>query len=233
MSVDDSNRSAGGRFTAHISDETFNFQAHTFNDKKVTGGQLAEAAGAHPVENYVVMGQLPSFELETLREQETADLTKVSRFFVIEGDGTHKFFVDGLGLEWPKNKMTGRAIKTLVGKENANVELILEREDTPDQVIGDDEEVRIGERGVEKFKTRKKGVTIYVEGAPHPWNKPKISYAEVVTLEVPDYPQHPEIDYSVSYTDGVPEKPIGDLAKGESVKVKDGMKFDVSPTGES
>lgn len=234
MSVTDtSDQQRGGRFTAQISDETFNFRAFTFNDRKVTAGQLADAVGAHPIEDHVFLAQKPSFELETMRPNEDEDLSKVTRFFVIKGDGTHKFFVNGLSMEWPKNKLSGRAIRTLVGKEDENVELLLEREDTPDQVIADEQEVNINERGVEKFKTRKKGVTIYVEGVPHAWDKPKISYAEVVTLEDPDYPQHPEIDYSVSYTDGVPAKPVGDLAKGESVKVKDRMKFDVSPTGES
>lgn len=223
----------GGVYAAHIGNAKLEFRSVMFDDQKVTGGQLAEAVGAHPIENFVVLAQLPSFELETLRPQETADLSKISRFFVIEGDGTFKFFVDGLSLEWPRKTLTGGAIKSLVGKDGENVELLQELEDAPDKVIGDGDEVHIGERGVEKFKTRKLGFTIYVEGTAHKWDKKKITYAEVVTLEVPDYPQHPEVLYSVSYTKGPPKKPEGDLAKGESVHVKDGMNFHVSPTGES
>jgi hypothetical protein len=79
----------------------------------------------------------------------------------------------------------------------------------------------------------KKSVTIYVEGTPHEWPKGEISYAEVVTLEVPDYPQHPEITYSVRYKQGPGNKPEGTLAPGASVKVKEGMKFNVSETGQS
>lgn len=79
-----------------------------------------------------------------------------------------------------------------------------------------------------------KTVTIVVEGAPHPWPKDEeISYAQVVTLEVPDYPQHPEITYSITYRNGHGDKPEGTLAPGASVKVKEGMVFSVSPTGES
>jgi len=223
----------GNSFAAQIGDAKFDFLTVTFDDQKVTGGQIAEAAGAHPVENFVILAQLPSFELETLRPQETTDLSKVSRFFVIEGDGTDRFFVDGLSLEWPKKTLTGAAIKTLVGKDGENVELLQEMEDAPDKVIADSDKVNIGARGVEKFKTRKVGVTIFVEGTPHPWNKPKITYAEVVTLEFPDYPQHPEVLYSVTYTKGPNTKPEGDLVKGDTVHVKDGMNFHVSPTGES
>ena len=76
-------------------------------------------------------------------------------------------------------------------------------------------------------------VTIIVEGTPHQWSKDTISYDEVVTLEVPDYAQHPDITYSVKYKNGHGEKPESTLAKGESVRVKDGMIFYVSETGQS
>jgi len=79
----------------------------------------------------------------------------------------------------------------------------------------------------------KKLVTIIVEGTPHQWTKGEITYAEVVTLEVPDYPQHQEITYSVKYKRGEGNKPEGTLSPGGSVKVKDGMEFSVSETGQS
>ncbi len=79
----------------------------------------------------------------------------------------------------------------------------------------------------------KKEVTIIVDGTPHEWPKEKITYVEVVTLEVPDYPQHPEITYAVKYKNGHGDKPEGILAPGGSVKIKDGMIFSVSATGQS
>jgi Xaa-Pro aminopeptidase len=79
----------------------------------------------------------------------------------------------------------------------------------------------------------KKTIAIVVEGASHEWPKDEITYAEVVTLEVPDYPQHPEITYSVKYKKGHGNKPEGILAPGASVKVKEGMIFSVSETGKS
>jgi len=78
-----------------------------------------------------------------------------------------------------------------------------------------------------------KTVSIIVEGTAHEWPKEEITYAQVVTLEVPDYAQHPEITYSVKYTRGHGDKPEGILSPGGSVKVKDGMVFGVSPTGQS
>jgi hypothetical protein len=79
-----------------------------------------------------------------------------------------------------------------------------------------------------------KTVTIVVDGTEHRVPKNEyITYAEVVTLAYPDYPQHPEITYSVTYTQGHREKPEGILNPGESVKVKEGMSFRVNRTGQS
>lgn len=79
----------------------------------------------------------------------------------------------------------------------------------------------------------KKTVTIIVEGTPHEWPKGEITYDQVVSLEVPDYSQHPEITYSVTYKKGHGNKPEGILSPGGSIKVKEGVIFNVSETGQS
>lgn len=76
-------------------------------------------------------------------------------------------------------------------------------------------------------------VAIIVNGTAHEWARRKITYAEVVTLDVPDYPQHPEISYSVKYKNGPRHKPEGTLSPGDSVEVREGMVFSVSPTSQS
>ena len=76
-------------------------------------------------------------------------------------------------------------------------------------------------------------VTIIVEGGPHEWPKGEITFVEVVTLEVPNYLEHPEITYSVKYKNGHGNRPEGILPPGGSVKVKEGMIFSVSETGQS
>lgn len=79
-----------------------------------------------------------------------------------------------------------------------------------------------------------KTVTIVVEGTPHQWPKnEQISYAQVVTLEVPNYSPNSGISYAVKYTRGEGHKPEGILTPGDSVKVKEGMVFSVSETGQS
>ena len=82
---------------------------------------------------------------------------------------------------------------------------------------------------VEDHKT----VTIVVEGTPHKWPEEYITYEQVITLEMPDYAQNPQITYTVIYKRGPRNKPEGTLSKGGSVKVVEGMVFSVSPTGQS
>lgn len=77
----------------------------------------------------------------------------------------------------------------------------------------------------------KKIITIIVEGTPHDWLKDEITYEEVVTLEVPDYSTN--ITYSVGYERGQGNKPEGTLSPRTSVKIKEGMIFRVSETGQS
>ncbi len=86
----------------------------------------------------------------------------------------------------------------------------------------------------EEIEAESKTVTIVVDGTPHEVpRKEHITYVEVVTLAYPDYPQHPEVTYSVTFTRGHGEKPEGILSPGGSVKVKEGMAFVVNRTGQS
>jgi hypothetical protein len=79
-----------------------------------------------------------------------------------------------------------------------------------------------------------KFVTIYVETKPHQWLKNElISFVQVVQLEVPGYTPQSNITYSVKWTRGNGDKPEGILVPGASVKVKDGIRFTVSETGQS
>ncbi|MDP4277288.1 MAG: multiubiquitin domain-containing protein [Bacteroidota bacterium] len=78
-----------------------------------------------------------------------------------------------------------------------------------------------------------KSVTIIVNATPFTVEKDEISYDHVVTLTFPDFPQHPERTYSVTYTKGQGHKPEGILSPGAVVKVKEGMNFKIKHTGQS
>jgi len=82
-------------------------------------------------------------------------------------------------------------------------------------------------------KKEKKGVTIIVNGTPHETPKDDITYAEVVAMAFPEYANHQDRTYSITYRRGQGNKPEGILSPGGSAKVKEGMIFSVSETSQS
>ena len=74
---------------------------------------------------------------------------------------------------------------------------------------------------------------IIVNAMPKPWHEGTISYKQVVILEYGAYDENPDIVYHVSYTKGVDKKPDGVLDKGDSVRVKNKMRFLVTKTDRS
>lgn len=94
-------------------------------------------------------------------------------------------------------------------------------------------EIDLKEKAEKAEKDKKdKTVTIIVEGAQHEWPKDKeICHIDVVKLEVPV--PDPQTTYSVKYKKGHGDKPEGILPPGSCIKVKEGMVFSVSETGQS
>jgi hypothetical protein len=59
----------------------------------------------------------------------------------------------------------------------------------------------------------------------------RITYEQVVALAFPDDPGANQFLYSIHYV--APHEPDGTLAVGQSVTLKNGMKFDVTKTNRS
>lgn len=74
-----------------------------------------------------------------------------------------------------------------------------------------------------------KPVTVFVNTAPHEVAKTDISYEDVVKLAFPDGPTGSNPGYTVLYQRAHGNKD-GELVAGQSVKAKDRMTFDVTPT---
>jgi hypothetical protein len=79
-----------------------------------------------------------------------------------------------------------------------------------------------------------KTVTIIVNGRPKTVPKSEeITFEQVVALAFPNPPTGDGVQFTVQYTRGEGHKPAGTLVEGQSVKVKEGMEFDVTPTNRS
>ena len=79
-----------------------------------------------------------------------------------------------------------------------------------------------------------KEVTIIVNGRPKVVEKAELSFEEIVRLAYPNAQlDNPDFEYKVTYTKGHSDNQEGTLIKGKSVKVKEGMIFNVSETNKS
>lgn len=87
-----------------------------------------------------------------------------------------------------------------------------------------------GQRNADQAKT----VTIIVNGKAKTVPKnDDISFEELIALAFPNPPTGDGVQFTIQYTRGHGNKPAGTLVEGQSVKVKDGMEFDVTSTNRS
>lgn len=90
-------------------------------------------------------------------------------------------------------------------------------------------------RGEAKRPTRgdRGTVTIVVNASPKQVKGRKASYEEIVILAFGTISNDSRASYTVSYSNGPRQNPEGTMVKGQEVKLKDKMEFDVTPTNRS
>lgn len=76
-----------------------------------------------------------------------------------------------------------------------------------------------------------KDVTIIVNGREKVVTTKELSFAEIVALA--NLPGGPNMVFTVTYRRGEGHTPEGTLVEGETVKIKDGMIFNVTATDKS
>ena len=206
-----------------VLDEHFNPRSARIDDDRVTGRQIAEAAGFNSIDEVIVLQQLRSGALEELRPEELVDLALpgVERFFVIQGDATFRFFLDGLKLEWPRAKVNASTLLRLARKDD-EFELIQQQEDAPDRVLEDDDVVDLSHKGTEQFKTRKVGKLIKVLYNEQPFELNKGTYKTEQLIAIFNVEPGYLLDL---WVDGK----LVELKPGEELKLKACMHFTSHP----
>lgn len=85
----------------------------------------------------------------------------------------------------------------------------------------------------DKPHVHEKTVTIIINGKPRVVDKDVLTFADVIALAFDTPPSGDGVQFSVTYTKGHNDNPKGSLVEGQSVKAKEGMEFDVTPTNRS
>ena len=89
------------------------------------------------------------------------------------------------------------------------------------------------EQAQKKPPDNAKEVTVVFNGRPRVVPKEHLSFEEVIAYSFDTPPSGDGVQFTIQFTRGHSGKPNGTLLEGESVKVKDGMEFDVTATNRS
>lgn len=126
---------------------------------------------------------------------------------------------------------TGAALYVL-GKIGSHQELFREvggdHEDEP--VSNDHAPVRL--RKDEHFYSQR-DFHIIVNARPKVVTERVLSFDQIVKLAFENPPSGPNIMFTITYRNGPPKNPEGSLLEGQSVRIKDNMVFNVTPTDKS
>ncbi|OWU67596.1 multiubiquitin domain-containing protein [Phaeobacter sp. 22II1-1F12B] len=140
------------RFPVFIADEGLNFKKHFFDDPKVLGRQLIEAADGHPVDEHVAIAILPNGDFEDIRLDESYDLRGrgAEKVLVARTDRVFKFKIDDKDLEWPRACISGFVLRKLADLPK-NYNLWQEIPGQQDRKIADSDVINLDAKGVERF----------------------------------------------------------------------------------
>lgn len=78
-----------------------------------------------------------------------------------------------------------------------------------------------------------KAITIIVNGREKSVTSKELTFDQVVDLAFDDPQRGPQIVFTITYRRGHGDKPEGKLVEGDTVKVKEGMIFNVKRTDQS
>jgi Multiubiquitin len=124
-----------------------------------------------------------------------------------------------------------RGVGASIGESGDNITLWVE----DDQVICRKPQ-RLHEFGIRhgnRLHGHPRVVLIIVNTREKKWDKPEISYEDVVVLAFGKYDPDPNVVYTITYSKGPEHHRQGSLIKGQAVKVKTGMIFNVTRTNKS
>jgi hypothetical protein len=98
--------------------------------------------------------------------------------------------------------------------------------------ITEEEEIT-PEMSNEKQEQPKNTTTIVINGRQKTVTAKELTFEQIVALAFDTQPNGENVEITVTYTRGHGDKPEGSLTNGRTVKVKEGMIFNVSATNRS
>lgn len=181
MTIEHQETDRGKNISVEIAGLDLNFHAFMLDTNTPTGGKVAKVAGFNADQYPYVMQWRDDGDLEELRTHEEADLGKGTKFIIAESDGTNRITIEGEGLDWPADEISGAVVRKL-GRIPADRSIYLERRGEPDRLVEDTDIIRIKKDGVEQFRSREPEVwALNVQGKKIISATPVISVVDALT----------------------------------------------------
>ena len=143
----------------------------------------------------------------------------------------YHLMINGTNYKWEEPLIQGSQIKQLGGIEPTAKLYLKGKGNQPDELIADDQQVDLSNPGIEKFVSKEDRVVIVVNSREHIWEKPQISYDELIVLAYGQVATNTA--YTITYSNGPEENPEGFVVKGQVVVVCNKMNFNVTGTSQS
>lgn len=211
----------------------------TLNSNKqfLTGKEILELACLSPLEDYELLLETNRKGYEPIQLTETVDLSDPGvEHFSAKLYKSINITIDDINYELDEIYSTPSELIKLAGFNSDNYYLTQIKKNGDEIGYKEDNDSNHKlhiKNGAKFYLAPKKGKYIDVSGTIHLWNKKTISYEEIVELFTGSKNIPPNRAFSVTYYNGVLEKPKGSITPGNSIKVKSKMLFHVSETNQS
>ncbi len=197
----------------------------------LTGAQIKQLAEVSAEEELYLSVQEP-WKDELVTNDESVNLARpeIEHFYVKR---ELKYTINGRSFESIKQWIQGHTIRKQAEiPYNEGIFLSVEGP-WEDEEVDDSDWVNLARPGEEHFISKKRNITLIVDGTPKDWNKGKITFEEVIILAFGQYIDKPTMVYTVKFEDGPKKNPEGRMFRNSVVFVKDKMIFHATATDKS
>ncbi|WEE11243.1 E2/UBC family protein [Acinetobacter pittii] len=168
------------QFSYSLSD--LSFKNGTIDDSSPIGSQLLRSIGYSQKDDVLLYQVLKQQGMEEISLEENIDFEKGDKFFIVEGDRSFKFKVNGFNYEWPESQITLKHLHLLTGITDKP--FFLSRQTEEDLLITDSIVVNLNASGIEDIYTKvvKQYFELNVNGTIIKVDKAQIVVSEALAL---------------------------------------------------
>jgi hypothetical protein len=197
-----------------------------------TGKDLKAIAGI-PLDIELYLSLKRPYEDELIANDQAVDLSRPeSEYFYVKKP--YKFVINNVSFDWPKPYITSEEMRR-TGKVDPEQELYHENAGEFGLPLTNKDQIDLGKQLQNQFISKKRAIdlNIVINGRMKAWKDETISFDQVVILAFGKMEQSQTRAYTITYSRGAESKPEGIMVKGNEIRVKEKMIFNVTATDKS